>query len=45
LYGFPHEQLDVYVGQQMDVYIEAPDISGKQSTAAGSASGPKSAAD
>jgi HlyD family secretion protein len=28
LYGFPHEQLNVYVGQQMDVYIEAPEISG-----------------
>ena len=27
LYGFPHEQLNVYVGQQMDVYIEAPDMS------------------
>jgi len=25
LYGFPHEKLAVYVGQQMDVYIEAPD--------------------
>jgi HlyD family secretion protein len=27
LYGFPHEQLNVYVGQQMDVYIEVPDES------------------
>ena len=27
LYGFPHEQLDVYVGQQMDVYIEVPEES------------------
>ena len=27
LYGFPHEQLDVYVGQQMDVYIEVPEDS------------------
>ena len=27
LYGFPHEQLPVYVGQQMDVFIEAPDVS------------------
>ena len=26
LYGFPHEQLAVYVGQQMDVFIEAPDV-------------------
>ena len=25
LYGFPHEALPVYVGQQMDVYIEVPD--------------------
>lgn len=25
LYGFPHDQLNVYVGQQMDVYVEAPD--------------------
>ena len=25
LYGFPHEQLNVYVGQQMDVYIEVAD--------------------
>ena len=24
LYGFAHEQLNVYVGQQMDVYIEVP---------------------
>ena len=45
LYGFPHEQLDVYVGQQMDVYIEAPDISGKQGTVSAVAAGPKSAAD
>jgi RND family efflux transporter MFP subunit len=28
LYGFPHGQLNVYVGQQMDVYIEAPQING-----------------
>jgi multidrug efflux pump subunit AcrA (membrane-fusion protein) len=27
LYGFPHEQLNVYVGQQMDVYIEVPEDS------------------
>lgn len=45
LYGFPHEQLDVYVGQQMDVYIEAPDIGGKLSSSAAAATGPKSAAD
>jgi HlyD family secretion protein len=45
LYGFPHEQLDVYVGQQMDVYIEAPDISGKQATPTVGVTGPKSAAD
>jgi multidrug efflux pump subunit AcrA (membrane-fusion protein) len=25
LYGFPHDQLNVYVGQQMDVYIDVPD--------------------
>lgn len=25
LYGFPHDQLNVYVGQQMDVYIEVPE--------------------
>ncbi|HEY2589625.1 MAG TPA: biotin/lipoyl-binding protein [Tepidisphaeraceae bacterium] len=24
LYGFPHDALNVYVGQQMDVYIEVP---------------------
>jgi len=28
LYGFPREQLKVYVGQQMDVYIEAPEAGG-----------------
>jgi len=46
LYGFPHEALNVYVGQQMDVYIEAPDISGKIASAVvESTTGPKSAAD
>jgi HlyD family secretion protein len=25
LYGFPHDQLKVYVGQQMDVYIDVPE--------------------
>jgi multidrug efflux pump subunit AcrA (membrane-fusion protein) len=25
LYGFPHDQLNVYVGQQMDVYIDVPE--------------------
>lgn len=25
LYGFRHDQLNAYVGQQMDVYIEARD--------------------
>ena len=25
LYGFPHEQLNAYVGQQMDVYIDVPE--------------------
>jgi RND family efflux transporter MFP subunit len=27
IYGFPHDQLKVYVGQQMDVYIEVPEDS------------------
>jgi len=27
LYGFPHDQLNVYVGQQMDVYIDVPEES------------------
>ncbi|HSZ54674.1 MAG TPA: HlyD family efflux transporter periplasmic adaptor subunit [Tepidisphaeraceae bacterium] len=31
LYGFPHDQLNVYVGQQMDVYIEAPPINSRGS--------------
>jgi len=26
LYGFPREALNAYVGQQMDVYIEAPEM-------------------
>jgi HlyD family secretion protein len=42
LYGFPHEQLNVYVGQQMDVYIEVPDKgTGPQPTSqpAGNATG------
>jgi HlyD family secretion protein len=45
LYGFPHEALNVYVGQQMDVYIEAPDISGKPSATMAANAQPKSAAD
>ena len=42
LYGFPHDQLNVYVGQQMDVYIEVPDKGpGSQPTSqpAGNATG------
>jgi hypothetical protein len=27
LYGFTHDQLNVYIGQQMDVYIEVPEDS------------------
>jgi multidrug resistance efflux pump len=34
IYGFPHEQLNIYVGQQMDVYIEAPRIGARTTTTA-----------
>ena len=37
LYGFPHDALNVYVGQQMDVYIEAAG----EAPATGPASAPK----
>jgi multidrug resistance efflux pump len=34
IYGFPHEQLNIYVGQQMDVYIEAPQVGARSGPAA-----------
>ena len=35
LYGFAHERLSVYVGQQMDVYIEVPQADGTTQPARG----------